>query len=144
MKVENFAVYSALFVSASVVLLASPSEILYAAFEAQGMDSLSTKIQKRIIFYGLGISVTCHATAIFLAMAFTNALNECARDSDVIRMFAEGKGYAATQKTEKAFYGGVLFTPSFVLELVGVVRELARRKRQLCCPREWVWENTKG
>jgi hypothetical protein len=27
-----------------------------------------------------------------LGMAFVNALNEAARDSDVIRMFGEGKG----------------------------------------------------
>ena len=40
-------------------------------------------------------------------MAFSNALNEAARDSDVFRMFARGKGFLATVKCQWAFRIGV-------------------------------------
>eukprot|EP00933_Yihiella_yeosuensis_P016082 TRINITY_DN13879_c0_g2_i1.p1 TRINITY_DN13879_c0_g2~~TRINITY_DN13879_c0_g2_i1.p1 ORF type:complete len:190 (-),score=14.37 TRINITY_DN13879_c0_g2_i1:226-756(-) len=39
-------------------------------------------------------------------MAFTNALNEAARDSDVYRMFSRGQGFKATVKCQTAFVVG--------------------------------------
>ena len=85
-KVENYAVYSAVLLAASVVLLIDPNTI-------HETDELSTKsgIVGRAYLYSMAFSVTCHIGCILLAMGFTNALNEAARDSDVIRMFAEGQ-----------------------------------------------------
>jgi hypothetical protein len=42
-------------------------------------------------------------------MSFGNALNEAARDADVIRMFARGKGFLATVTIENSFRLGVAF-----------------------------------
>jgi hypothetical protein len=44
-----------------------------------------------------------------LAMAFTNALNEAARDADVIRIFGEGKGFVATRQCQLSFCIGLIF-----------------------------------
>ena len=45
---------------------------------------------------------------IMLAMAFVNVLNEAARDADVYRMLARGKGFKATVKVENSFRLGIL------------------------------------
>lgn len=91
-KVENYAVYSALFLSASVPMMTAPD--VYTAIqelnEEAGYEFL-VMVKKRLFLYSCAMSIACHVTAIFLAMAFTNALNETARDSDVIRLFSEGK-----------------------------------------------------
>ena len=65
--------------------------------------------------------------------AFVNALNECARESDVFRVFARGQGFLATYKCQKAFRIGSACTMVAIgavsLEMIGwdaVVFELVR------------------
>eukprot|EP00747_Dinoflagellata_sp_TGD_P077439 gnl/TRDRNA2_/TRDRNA2_159591_c0_seq3.p1 gnl/TRDRNA2_/TRDRNA2_159591_c0~~gnl/TRDRNA2_/TRDRNA2_159591_c0_seq3.p1 ORF type:complete len:181 (+),score=30.78 gnl/TRDRNA2_/TRDRNA2_159591_c0_seq3:237-779(+) len=53
-----------------------------------------------------------------LAMAFVNALNEAARDSDVIRMFSRGKGYMATVKCQNSFRFGTALDLCAILTVV--------------------------
>lgn len=89
-KVENYAVYSAVLLSASIVMLIMP-EINKYFLEAHW-------VLQRIFLYSMCISVASHLCSILLSMAFVNALNEAGRDSDVIRMFGEGQGFLATDK----------------------------------------------
>mmetsp|Transcript_99153 Transcript_99153/g.179093 ORF Transcript_99153/g.179093 Transcript_99153/m.179093 type:complete len:401 (-) Transcript_99153:101-1303(-) len=101
-KVENYAMYSALFLSATIpVLLVPPADLT----SGSGWEF---EIRKRLVFYSLAIGTAAHLLSILLAMAFVNALNETARDSDVFRVFARGKGYMATMKCQWAFRVGAL------------------------------------
>jgi hypothetical protein len=58
-----------------------------------------------------------------LFTAFVNALNECARESDVFRVFARGQGFLATYKCQKAFRIGSACTMVAIgavsLEMIG-------------------------
>merc|ERR1711988_451473 len=63
-------------------------------------------IRRRVYFYGLAIGTGAHMLSILLGMAFVNALNETARDSDVFRLFSRGKGYLATVKCQYTFRVG--------------------------------------
>merc|ERR1711988_857915 len=99
-KVENYAVYSALFLSASIVLVMAPSDTLgfMCRTEAHLTQSLSLfrggekhpqwfcEVQKRVYFYSIFIAILAHVTSILLCMSFINAFNEAARDCDIIRM----------------------------------------------------------
>lgn len=101
-KVDNFAIYAALFLSVSMsVVFDAPDAIVGCSSEDWWCD-----VRKRVFFCILAVSVISHLLCIILAMAFANALNEAARDSDVFRMFARGKGFAATEKCQFAFLGG--------------------------------------
>ncbi|CAD7942552.1 unnamed protein product [Amoebophrya sp. A25] len=116
-KVENYAVYAALFVSASIVLMLQPVDRVSRACEFAKPEQLMKDgdpfwfvchVQTRMYFYGLAFATAAHILAILLAMAFINAFNEAGRDCDIIRMFGEGKGYLATVKCERAFTCGLL------------------------------------
>mmetsp|Transcript_4006 Transcript_4006/g.7582 ORF Transcript_4006/g.7582 Transcript_4006/m.7582 type:complete len:455 (+) Transcript_4006:195-1559(+) len=109
-KVENYAVYSAVLLSASVVMLIMP-EINEHFLDAHW-------VYKRIFLYSMCISVASHLTSILLSMAFVNALNEAGRDSDVIRMFGEGQGFLATDKCSKAFSAGIASLAIGILDMV--------------------------
>merc|ERR1712039_959646 len=103
-KVDNFAIYAALFLSVSITILFEPPS---AIFEKCVFDKWYCEGIKRFFFVILALSVICHMLCILLAMSFANALNEAARDSDVIRMFARGNGYFATVKCQRAFLAGM-------------------------------------
>jgi len=101
-KVDNYAIYAALFLSMSMTLVAdAPSSISRAC----GGD-WECEIRKRLYTVGFAVGTAAHMLCILLGMAFNNALNEAARDSDVYRMFARGKGFLATVKSERAFVLG--------------------------------------
>lgn len=108
-KVENYAIYSALFLSVSIGLLSSPDGLI----SDECLDTWSStwwecQIRRRLYFYLLAFGTACHMLSIMLGMGFNNALNEAARDSDVFRMFSRGKGFMATVKCERAFSYGCL------------------------------------
>ena len=48
-------------------------------------------------------------------MSFVNVLNETARDADVYRILARGKGFKATEKVQKAFRLGVVLAFAAIL-----------------------------
>ncbi|CAK0903753.1 unnamed protein product [Prorocentrum cordatum] len=99
-KVENYAIYSALFLSMSIALIASPADFI---FEPCDDGDVFCFVGKRVFVYGLSIGTALHMLCILLAMAFVNALNEAARDSDVYRLLAKGGGFTATQKCAVCF-----------------------------------------
>eukprot|EP00928_Gymnodinium_smaydae_P089369 TRINITY_DN73344_c0_g1_i1.p1 TRINITY_DN73344_c0_g1~~TRINITY_DN73344_c0_g1_i1.p1 ORF type:complete len:380 (+),score=27.47 TRINITY_DN73344_c0_g1_i1:44-1141(+) len=103
-KVDNYAIYSALFLSGSMALIMYQSPKL----DRCG-SSIECHILQHVYFYTVSSGMIAHLLCIVLAMAFSNALNEAARDSDVIRMFARGQGYYATVKCECCFFLGALF-----------------------------------
>mmetsp|Transcript_36405 Transcript_36405/g.71974 ORF Transcript_36405/g.71974 Transcript_36405/m.71974 type:complete len:461 (-) Transcript_36405:115-1497(-) len=109
-KVENFAIYSALFLSVSIGLLTDPPSALTVndAANQWTSDWWEIHLRRRIYFYSFGIGTASHMLSILLAMAFCNALNETARDSDVFRMFARGKGFYATVRTQTSFFVGCI------------------------------------
>jgi hypothetical protein len=101
-KVENYAIYSALFLSFSV-----PSAMdLPPAIGECDIEEWSCVINKRMFMYLLVFSIVAHMLCILLAMSFINALNEAARDADVFRMFGRGQGFVATVKAQYAFFAG--------------------------------------
>ncbi|CAE8617080.1 unnamed protein product [Polarella glacialis] len=104
-KVENYALYAALFLSACTSAVVSPPAVI-----AECSGTLGCEVRKRIFFFSLTLAVISHVLCIFLAMSFVNALNEAARDSDVIRMFAHGQGFVATVKCQTAFFVGTVLT----------------------------------
>eukprot|EP00930_Biecheleria_cincta_P092646 TRINITY_DN8264_c0_g3_i1.p1 TRINITY_DN8264_c0_g3~~TRINITY_DN8264_c0_g3_i1.p1 ORF type:complete len:424 (+),score=80.23 TRINITY_DN8264_c0_g3_i1:39-1310(+) len=107
-KVDNFSIYSALFLSMSVMCLATPADFILSDTQEE-VGSWSwwySHAVKRAYLYGFGIGTCCHTLCIMLGMAFNGALNEAARDSDVFRMFSRGKGFLATVKSETAFFCG--------------------------------------
>jgi len=106
-KVENYAIYAALFLSFTVPLLISPPSKFVTNCPVPDWEiDWWCEINERLFMYSLSFAVAQHILCIFLAMSFVNALNEAARDSDVFRMFARGKGYVATVKCQKAFDRG--------------------------------------
>lgn len=110
-KVDNFAIYSALFLSTAISALMDPPEKV--AFCEGGFEC---QLRKRIFFYCLIVGVVAQILCITLALAFGNALNEAARDADVFRMFSPaGQGFMATKKTEYAYLTGVGVTCIAVL-----------------------------
>ena len=107
---ENYAVYSAVLLSASVVLLVMP-EINENFLSAHWFF-------QRLFLYSMLVSVVSHLTSILLSMMFVNALNEAGRDADVIRMFGEGQGYLATAKCSRAFSTGIVALAVGILDMV--------------------------
>lgn len=108
-KVENYSIYSALFLSVSMSLFADPPSIVATQCDdLDGAERWECEIQRRIYFYCLGGGIAAHMLSILLGMAFVNVLNEAARDSDIIRMFARGKGFVATVKCQRAFTAGCI------------------------------------
>jgi len=100
-KVENYAIYSALFLSMSIALIADPADFIY-----KDCEDLLCKVEKRIFVYGLAIGTALHMLCIMLGMAFVNALNETARDADVYRLLQRGQGFHATKKCSLCFMIG--------------------------------------
>lgn len=114
-KVETFAMYSALFLSASIpAIMTPPAAITCSTFyerpgeNAVGDSDWECAIRKRVFFYCIMASIGLHLLCILVAMSFCNALNETAREADVLRMFARGQGFMATWKCETAFRCGVI------------------------------------
>jgi hypothetical protein len=110
-KVENYAMYSALFLSATIPVVMAPPSVVVTCNDVAKLADIDweCEIRKRIFFYPLVASIAAHMLCIVLAMAFVNALNETARDSDVFRMFARGQGYKATVKCQYSFRLGAFF-----------------------------------
>eukprot|EP00930_Biecheleria_cincta_P073572 TRINITY_DN60852_c0_g1_i1.p1 TRINITY_DN60852_c0_g1~~TRINITY_DN60852_c0_g1_i1.p1 ORF type:complete len:425 (+),score=64.37 TRINITY_DN60852_c0_g1_i1:29-1303(+) len=107
-KVDNFAIYSALFLSMSLACLASPADSIVEDITADygSFEWWHSHIVRRTYVYGFGIGTCLHTLCIMLGMAFNGALNETARDSDVFRMFSKGEAFAATVKSEVTFFLG--------------------------------------
>ena len=124
-KVENYAIYSALFLSCTIAAVMDPPPAMDCErreFEGD-YERYRCEVAKRVAAYALIASIAFHFLAIILAMAFVNALNECARESDVFRVFARGQGFLATYKCQKAFRIGSVCTMVAVgavsLEMIG-------------------------
>jgi len=124
-KVENYAIYSALFLSCTIAAVMDPPPAMDCErreFEGD-YERYRCEVAKRVAAYALIASIAMHFLAIILAMAFVNALNECARESDVFRVFARGQGFLATYKCQKAFRIGSACTMVAVgavsLEMIG-------------------------
>eukprot|EP00930_Biecheleria_cincta_P027614 TRINITY_DN19368_c0_g1_i1.p1 TRINITY_DN19368_c0_g1~~TRINITY_DN19368_c0_g1_i1.p1 ORF type:complete len:461 (-),score=91.79 TRINITY_DN19368_c0_g1_i1:302-1684(-) len=107
-KVDNYAIYSALFLSMSMPMLMAPPETLLQEPISQDWWEwqLPVEVRARMYAYALFAGVSLHMVCILLGMAFNNALNEAARDSDVFRMFSSGKGFLATVKCQQTFRFG--------------------------------------
>mmetsp|Transcript_62281 Transcript_62281/g.144930 ORF Transcript_62281/g.144930 Transcript_62281/m.144930 type:complete len:416 (+) Transcript_62281:57-1304(+) len=117
-KVENYGIYSALFLSISMPCLTDPPDWVVEDCEGEGWYFKKCMAEKRVYLWGLAVGTALHMLSILLGMAFTNALNEAARDSDVYRMFARGKGYLATVRCQRAFRWGCI--ADFVSMLVSM------------------------
>merc|ERR1711920_375785 len=104
-KVENYAIYSALFPSVSIALAIDPPNSMTAdnPNNEWSFDWWVIEIRRRAYFYGLAVGTGSHMLSILLGMSFVNALNETARDSDVFRLFSRGKGFLATVKCQTTF-----------------------------------------
>jgi hypothetical protein len=104
-KVENYAIYSALFLSMSIALLVDPPDALQEECEGDYLvlDWWTCHFRRRAYLYLFSIGTASHMLSILLGMSFCNALNEAARDSDVFRLFARGKGFLATVKCQDTF-----------------------------------------
>jgi len=100
-KVQNYAVFSALFLAGSIKAMSSPIPVC-----RPDPDTWECHIRKRVYSYFFALTIASHILCILLAMAFHNALNEAARDSDVYRMFARGQGFKATRTCQSAFRAG--------------------------------------
>ena len=110
-KVENYAIYSALFLSCTIQAVMSPPDAMQCADREFDTEAASVQCQvaRRVATYALLAAIVMHFYSIILAMAFVNALNETAREADVFRMFARGQGYLATFKCQQAFRRGAAF-----------------------------------
>ena len=109
-KVENYAIYSALFLSCTIQSVMNPPAVMDCVErELEGASRWRCEATRRVSVYALLGSVAMHLYAIVLAMAFVNALNETAREADVFRIFARGQGYLATFKCQQAFRRGAGF-----------------------------------
>merc|ERR1712038_42802 len=75
--------------------------------------------KKRCYHYCFAIGSAVHVLCIFLAMSFVNVLNESARDSDVYRLFSDGKGFYATVKCQWCFTIGCA---ADILALIAVMQ----------------------
>merc|ERR1719507_56247 len=111
-KVQNYAVFSALFLAGSIKAMSSKIPVCNP-----DPDTWECHIRKRVYSYCFATTIASHLLCILLAMAFHNALNEAARDSDVYRMFSRGKGFNATKKVQTAFRLGA-FTACIALTAV--------------------------
>jgi len=111
-KVQNYATFSALFLAGSVKAMSSPLPLC-----RPDPGTWECHVRKRVYSYFFAVTIAAHLLCILLAMAFHNALNEAARDSDVFRMFARGKGFKATMKCQTAFRVGA-FTCCIALTAV--------------------------
>ena len=110
-KVENYAIYSALFLSCTIQAVMSPPDAMQCSerdFDTKAA-SAQCEVTRRIAVYALLAAIAMHFYSIILAMAFVNSLNETAREADVFRMFARGQGYLATFKCQQAFRRGAGF-----------------------------------
>jgi hypothetical protein len=110
-KVENYAIYSALFLSCTIQAVMSPPDAMQCSerdFDTKAA-SAQCEVTRRVAVYALLAAIAMHFYSIILAMAFVNALNETAREADVFRMFARGQGYLATFKCQQAFRRGAGF-----------------------------------
>jgi len=114
-KVQNYATFAALFLAGSIKAATGPLPVC-----TNNDDTWECHLRKRTYTYSLFLGMAAHILCIFLAMAFHNSLNEAARDSDVFRMFARGKGYRATVKCQHAFRIGIL---GCCLAMVAVAQE---------------------
>ena len=103
-KVENYAIYSALFLSFSVPTVMTPPEPLWVCEDGD----IKCLAGKYVFMSALSFAVAAHMLSIMIGMSFVNALNEAPRDSDVYRMFARGQGFLATVKCQTAFRYGML------------------------------------
>eukprot|EP00746_Dinoflagellata_sp_MGD_P055575 gnl/MRDRNA2_/MRDRNA2_24166_c0_seq1.p1 gnl/MRDRNA2_/MRDRNA2_24166_c0~~gnl/MRDRNA2_/MRDRNA2_24166_c0_seq1.p1 ORF type:complete len:381 (+),score=66.15 gnl/MRDRNA2_/MRDRNA2_24166_c0_seq1:11-1153(+) len=101
-KVQNYATFSALFLAGSIK--ATSGRLPVCNPDTEG--TWECEILKRVYSYFFFLTIASHILCIFLAMSFHNALNEAARDSDVFRMFARGKGFKATMKCQWSFRVG--------------------------------------
>merc|ERR1712039_459915 len=89
--------------------LADPPNHMSASCDSlDGYFFWECEFQKRAFAYFLAVGTGAHMLSILLAMTFINVLNEAARDSDVIRMFARGKGFLATVKVQYSFRLGCI------------------------------------
>jgi hypothetical protein len=104
LKVQNYAVFSALFLGGSIKAMSGSLPVCSSA----SMEEWECAIRKRVYTYSFAITIASHILCIFLAMAFHNALNEAARDSDVFRIFARGKGFRATARCQAMFRIGAI------------------------------------
>jgi len=132
-KVDNFAIYSALFLSVTIPVMFENSKLsaMNDSEWAHGtLNSCLHEVRRRVVMYGIATSIALHFLSIMIGMEFNNVLNTAARDSDVFRIFSEGNGFRATMKGQNAFSGGcaVLFLAlaaevtcrMHILEVVGV------------------------
>ena len=124
-KVENYAIYSALFLSCTIQAVMSPPDAMQCADREFDTEAASVQCQvaRRVAVYALLAAIVMHFYSIILAMAFVNALNETAREADVFRVFARGQGYLATFKCQQAFRRGAAFVmlaiAAVALEYIG-------------------------
>lgn len=124
-KVENYAIYSALFLSCTIQAVMSPPDAMQCADREFDTEAASVQCQvaRRVATYALLAAIVMHFYSIILAMAFVNALNETAREADVFRVFARGQGYLATFKCQQAFRRGAAFVmlaiAAVALEYIG-------------------------
>jgi hypothetical protein len=94
----------------SIAMIVSPPSAMSLVSEGTewSFEWCMLELRKRAYFYCFAVGTASHMLSILLGMAFCNALNEAARDSDVYRMFARGKGYVATVKSQLSFRVGVV------------------------------------
>ena len=124
-KVENYAIYSALFLSCTIQAAMNPPEVMNCPEREFDSDvaEWQCRVTRRVAVYALLGAIAMHFYSIILAMAFVNALNEAAREADVFRIFARGQGYLATFKCQQAFRVGagfcMLAIAAVCLEYVG-------------------------
>jgi len=90
------------------MILSPPEDLVQMNCTDADGSVIACEVRKRIYLYGFMVGSMLHMLSIALGMAFVNALNEAARDSDVFRMFAYGKGYRATRRCQLAFSLGCL------------------------------------
>lgn len=105
-KVQNYAVFASLFLASSIKAVTAKWPACSAEPDLQAGEC---QFKRRVYGYALVASIASHILTILLAMAFHNALNETARDSDVYRMFARGKGFKATEACQRSFRAGIIF-----------------------------------
>lgn len=94
-KVQNYAIYSALFLSVSMTLMAAPPEVMFQIGENLTVGTEEWylwQVTKRICILGFAMGTVSHMTCILLSLSITDALAECLRDSSVYQIFAAGKG----------------------------------------------------
>ncbi|CAE8676758.1 unnamed protein product, partial [Polarella glacialis] len=114
-KVQNYATFSALFLSGAIKAMSGKLPVCMP-----DPETWECEVRKRVYAYSFALAIAALLLCILLAMAFHNALNEAARDSDVFRMFARGQGFRATMRCQLAFRVG---SAAVCLALTSVVQE---------------------